>query len=136
VLLDRVTEPAGYAVDHALETRVAKRFDLAAVPADEMVMVGPACRSRLEARDPVAGVDALHEAKLDQRLQSAVHRRDADRPAGPTELVEDLLGAQTAVLPSKQFDYRPARAAPAIARYGERVECPCGPCVRLRRHES
>jgi hypothetical protein len=39
VLVHRVAETAGHLVDRALEPIVAKRLDLAAVAADEMVVM-------------------------------------------------------------------------------------------------
>src|SRR5207302_1418695 len=61
VLVHRVAEATGNAVDRALQPQVAERLDLAAVAAHEVVVVIAVGLRRLEARDPVTGVDALDE---------------------------------------------------------------------------
>jgi hypothetical protein len=83
VLVDRIAKPTRHAVDRTLESRVAEGFDLPAVAADEMVMMIAVRRSRLETRDSVAGVDAFDETELDEGVESAVDRRDPDRPTRP-----------------------------------------------------
>lgn len=62
MLVDVVAEPARDPVDRALEARIGEGLDLAAVAADEMVMVVTVRTGRLEPRDPVACVHALDEA--------------------------------------------------------------------------
>ena len=135
MLLDRVTESARHTIDRTLETRVGEGFDLAAVAADEVMMVVATCSGRFEARDAVTGVDTLHEPQLDQRLESPVHGSDADGPARTTELVVDLLRAQAAVLPPQQLDDGPACTAAAITGDGERVEGSFCPGVLFWCHE-
>ena len=61
MLVDGVAEPAGHAVDGPLEPGVAEGFDLAAVAADEVMVVIAVGRGGLVTRDPVTGVDALHQ---------------------------------------------------------------------------
>ena len=61
MLVDGVAEPACHAVDGALEPGVAEGFDLAAVAADEVMVVVAVGRRGLVARDSVTGVDALHQ---------------------------------------------------------------------------
>ena len=69
-------------VDRALECLVGERLDLAAVVADQMVMMLAARVARLEPRAPRAGVDPLDEPSLDEQVEQPVDARDADRPAG------------------------------------------------------
>jgi hypothetical protein len=126
VFLDGVPEPAGDAVDCTLEPRIAERLDLAAVATDEMVMVVAVGGRGLVARDPVAGVDTLHEPELGERLQRAVHRGDPDRPTRLAQPIVDVLRAHAAVLPAEQLDDGLPRAAATITGRLERVECfPC-----------
>jgi zinc transport system substrate-binding protein len=67
----------------------------------------------LVARDSVAGVDALHQPQLRQRLEGAIDGRDPDGAARLPQPVEDLLRAQTAVLSAEQLDDGRAGAATA-----------------------
>ena len=83
-------------------------------------MVIAVCRSRLEAGDPVSGIDALDETQLDEGVESSVDRRDPDRPARPAQMVVDVLGAEAAVLTSQQLHHRLPGAAMAVARSRER----------------
>ena len=91
-------------------------------------------RRRLEARDPVARVNALHQPKVDEGLERAVDRGDTDGPTRPAEAVVNLLCAEAAVLPSEQLDHCAAGAATAIARIGEREEGVLCPRSRRRSH--
>ncbi|MDX6369977.1 MAG: hypothetical protein QOG93_1479 [Gaiellaceae bacterium] len=113
MLLDRVTETDGDLVDRALEPWVAEGLHLAAVAADEVMMVVAVGTSRLVARDAVAGVDPLHEAKIGERLERPVDRGDPDRTPSPAKAIEDLLRAHAAVLAPEQVDDRAAGAAAA-----------------------
>jgi hypothetical protein len=61
VLFDRIAEPARNTVDRALEPRVTESLDLAAVTADEVMVMVAVGRGRLETRNPVSGIDALDE---------------------------------------------------------------------------
>ena len=112
---DRVAGSPLDLVDHRLELVVLEGLDLAAVVADEVVVVLTRRQRGLVARDARADVDPLHEPALGELLQHAVDRGDAGAAAalGP-QAIEDLLRAQAAVLPSEQVDDGPARA-PAAA---------------------
>src|SRR6266516_7899322 len=79
VLVDVIAESIRDAVDRALEPRVGERLDLAAVAADEVMVVVSVRRRRLVARDPATGVDALDKPQLRERLERAVDRGDPDR---------------------------------------------------------
>jgi zinc transport system substrate-binding protein len=76
-----------------------------------MVMVVAVSVRALVARDPVAGVDALHEPELGERLERPVDRRDPDRTPSLPQPVVDLVRAQTAVLTTEQLDDCRTRAA-------------------------
>lgn len=101
MLVHGIPEPARDAVDRALEPEIAEGLDLPAVAADEMVVMIAVGGGRLKTRDPVSGIDAFDETQLDQSLESPIDRGNSDRPAGPAQLVVDLLGAQAAVLASE-----------------------------------
>ena len=84
-------------------------------------MMVTAGRRPLVARDPVAGVDPLHEPKLGQGLERPIDGGDPDRAPRPPEPVVDVLGAQAAVLAPEQLDDRRARATTAIPRGSKRL---------------
>ena len=119
MLVDGVAQPPGDPIDRALQARVAERLDLPAVAAHDVVMVVAVGRRRLEARDPVTRVDALHQPKVDEGFQRAVDGGDADRPTRPAQAVVNLVRAEAAVLPSEQLDHGAAGPATAVARFGE-----------------
>ena len=130
MLVHRVAEPAGDAVDRALEPRIRERLDLSAVAAHEVMVVVAVCRCGLEPRDSVARVDALDEPQVDESVERAVDGRDSDGAPCLAEPVEDLLRAQAAVLAAEELDDRASRAALAKAGLVERVErvrCPGHP---------
>ena len=76
---DRVARPAFDLAQGALELIVGERLDLAAVVADEVVMVLAPGVDRLEAGRPGADVDPLYEAVLAQLLEHSIDARDPDR---------------------------------------------------------
>jgi hypothetical protein len=104
VLLDGVAEVAGGAVDRPLQPRIAERLHLAAIAADEMVMMVAVRAERLVARDSVPGVDPLHQPEIRKRLECPVDARDPNRPFRRPEPVEDLLRAEATVLAVEQTD--------------------------------
>ena len=114
MLLDRIAEPACDTVDRAFEPRIGEGLDLPAVATNKVMVMLAVGRRRLVARDPVAGVHALDQAQLDERVEGAVDGRDADRTPGLPEPVEELLGAQTAVLAAQQLDH----GTPGTGSYG------------------
>src|SRR6266540_3212114 len=85
-----------------------------------MVMVVTVRGRRLVACDPVASVDAFDQPQFRQCFEGAVDGGDPDRTARFPQPVEDLLGAQTTVLPAEQLDNGRARAAATEARGLER----------------
>ena len=123
VLLHRVAETPGRALERALEAVVRERLDPAAVVADEVVMVVVTVAARrLEARDAVADVDPLDEPQGGERLERPVDARDADGAAGGADAVVDLLGREAAPLRVEELDDRPACAAAAEPGGAEAVE--------------
>lgn len=108
---------AGLALDPAqgiLEPFVFEGLDLAAAVADEVVMVIPAGMSRLEPSYRIADLHALNEALVGEQVEDAIDARDSDAPALVTQAVEDLLGAQTALLPTEKLDHGSAGAAASV----------------------
>jgi hypothetical protein len=95
---DGVAGPALDLTEGALELVVGECLNLAAVVANEVVVVLAARVDRLEARSTGADVDALDEAVLAQLLEDAVDAGDPDAAAFRAQLVEDLLRGQAAVL--------------------------------------
>ena len=75
---DRVPRPALDLVQCTLEALVGERLDLAAVLADEMVVVLAAAVHGLEPGDSRPDVDALHEAPFAEQVEHPVDARDAD----------------------------------------------------------
>ena len=135
MLLDRIAQPARNAVERPLEPYVTERLDLAAVPADEMMVVVAVGPRRLEARNPVAGIDALDKAQVDESVKSPIDRSDPDRPPRLAQMVVDLLRAQAAVLAPEQLYDRPACAATAVAGKGERIQGVSRPGGLRRGHD-
>jgi len=114
-------------VERALELVVGERLDLAAVVADQVMMMLAVRVQRLEASRARADLDALQEAVSAELLEGAVDARDPDRPAPVAKLVEDLLRGQAAGLLTEQLDHGAARAAvpvPPRAERGERLLSP------------
>jgi len=81
-------------VNDRLELGVGKRLDLAAVVADEMVVVLAACERRLVPRDPGTEVDALDEALLGELLEHAIDACNPDAtPLGTHRVWVKLLAS-------------------------------------------
>ncbi len=113
VLLHRVAEPPGRTLERALQGLVRERLDLAAVVADEMVMMVVAHPGGLEARDAVTDVYALDEPELRERVERPVDARHPHGAARGRDAVVDLLGGAAAVLPCEEVDHGPARSSAA-----------------------
>ena len=73
-------------------------------------------RHRLVAGDPVAEVDALEQALLDEAVEHAVDAREPDRRAARGERLVDLLRAAAALLLVEVLDHGRARRALPLAR--------------------
>ena len=86
----------------------------------------------LEARDPVSEVDALHELRLDEALDRAVHARDPDASAFTANALVDLLHGEAAVLAGEKIDDGAPCAAAAAARGAETLERALGPALHRR----
>ena len=106
-------------LERLLESGVLERLDLAAVVADD-VMVVRALDRRLEAGDSVADLHPLDEPELHQRVEDAIHTGDADAPAAREQRVAKLLGAATAIASSELVDQRCSSAARTMTSRSER----------------
>ena len=105
MLLDRIAEATRDLVDRALEPHVTESLDLAAVPADEVMVVIAVGARRLEPRNSVACFDSLDQSEVCERFERTVDGGDPDGPPGSPKTVEDLLRAHAAVLtPQKLHD--------------------------------
>jgi zinc transport system substrate-binding protein len=104
------------ALDRGLEGGILERLDLPAVVAHEVVMMVTTGVSRLESRDAIAEVYALHEAQRVHALECAVHARDPDASAPSTDTIVDLVCREAAVLFAEQLDDEPPRSAASPAR--------------------
>jgi hypothetical protein len=71
--------------------------------------------NRFEASRAGTDVDALDEAVLAQLLEHAVDARDPDAAALGSQLIEDLLGGQAAVLAAEELDDRTPGGAVSVA---------------------
>src|SRR5947209_10379276 len=103
-----------------LELWIGEGLDLAAVRADEMVVVLPVRLDGLVAGGRRADVHALDEAVASELLEAAVDARDADGAAFGAQAVEDLLGGDAAVLPAEQVDHGPPGGAVPPSHAGQR----------------
>jgi hypothetical protein len=130
---DGVARPAFDLPEGAFQLIVGERLHLAAVVADEVVVVLAARVDRLEACGAGADVDALDEAVLAQLLENAVNAGDPDAAAFRAQLVEDLLRGQAAVLAPEQLDHRAAGAAVSVALCLQRRNRRLGPRARRGR---
>lgn len=100
-----------------------------------MVVVA-VCGRGLVARDPVPRVDALDQAKVDKGVKGAIDGRNSDRTSRAPKLVEDLVCAQAAILPSEELDDGAPGASAAVAGAGQLSERVRSPFRGLRRHEG
>jgi hypothetical protein len=110
-----VPPPAGDAHDRSLERGILERLNLAAVVADEVVVMLAAGIRTLEARHAVTEVDPLHEPELVEAVEGAVHAREPNASSRATNAVVELLGGDAAVLSTEELDDRAARAAASAA---------------------
>jgi hypothetical protein len=82
---------------------------------------------RLVPCDAVACVDPLHQPKIGERVESPVDAGEPDRTLRRAQPVEDLLGAEAAVLPRQEGDDGLAGAAASIAGAAEDAADMAGP---------
>src|SRR5262249_15174051 len=75
----------------------------------------------------VAGVDALDQPEIDERVECTIDGGDPDGTARSAEAVEDLLRAEAAVLTGEKIDDRAPRAAATVPGVVQRCECVLGP---------
>jgi len=113
---DGVAAPVCNSLDRCFERGVLERLDLAAVVADEMVMMVPIGVRGLEASDSVAKVDALYEPESVEPFEGAVHARDSDLGPRRAEALVDLLCREATALAPEELDNRAARASASPAR--------------------
>jgi zinc transport system substrate-binding protein len=119
---DRVAAAACDPSDSRLEGRVLERLDLAAVVADEMVMVALVVH-RLEARHSVAKVNALHQTELVHSFERAIHARDPDACAAPSQGVVNLLRREATVLHAEMLDDEAPGAAASSRGLAKPAKC-------------
>ena len=130
---DRVTGSPFDLPQGSLELVVGEGLDLAAIVADEVVVMLAAGVHRLEARCAGADVYALDEPVLAQLLENAVDAGNPDAAALRPQLVEDFLGGQAAVLSPEQLDDRSTGTAVSVPPRLKRGDSGFGPGARLGR---
>ena len=123
-------------LEGALERGVGEGLDLAAVVADEVVVMVAARVRGLEAGDAVADVDALQEAQVGELVDGAVDARDPDPAAAGADPVEDLLGGEATALLAEVLDHGGAGAALAEPRLAQAQQCLLGPRRVSRCHNE
>jgi hypothetical protein len=128
VPLDLVAEAAAEPAERPLERVIGERLHLAAVVANDVVMVLAAGEHWLVASG-VAEIETLHESKSHELLERPVHAREPDRAAFGSERVEDLGGAQAAVLLREKLDDGATRLTAAIPATSEGLTRPAHPLV-------
>jgi len=106
----------------SFEFVVGEGFDLAALVADEVVVVFAVGVDGFEAGAVGAELDALEVAVAAELFECAVDARDADVAPLRSELVEDLLGGEAAGLFAEQLDDGAAGAAITVSPGSERGE--------------
>jgi len=130
---DRITGSPFDLPIRSLELVVGEGLDLAAVVADEVVVMLAAGVHRLEARGAGADVDPLDESVLAQLLEDAVDAGNPDAAALRAQLVEDFLSGQAAILSPEQLDDRSPRTAVSVPLRLKRGDGGFGPGARLGR---
>src|SRR5262249_54964850 len=130
--VNRVPEACRDPAQPLFEPLVLEAFDLAAVAADEVVVMMTVGARGLEAGDPVPEVDPRQQALGGEQVEDAVHAGDADARPGGADAVVRLLRRQAAVLTLEVLDHDPAGAAAAVARATEAFERVLGPLSRAR----
>ena len=73
----RVAAPVGHALDCRFQRRILERLDLAAVVADEVMMVITAGKRRLEAGAAVSEVDTLNEPEPIEPFERSIDACDS-----------------------------------------------------------
>lgn len=129
--LERHSQLAGDTIEGVLQRGVGERLHLAAVVADEVVVVLTPGLRWLVAGDPVAELDPLHELECGERVENPVHTGDPGTSAFGVDAVVDLLRRLAALLASEMTDDAPPRSAapkPGAAQAGECMLDP-GLCV-------
>ncbi len=113
-------EPLAERLDRTLERGVFERDRLAAIAADEvMVVMAPVGHRGLVAGRLGAKVQPLHELQVLEHLERPVDGRDAHLLLTPLELVRDVLGGDHAALAADRLKDRRARAARLVAVLAE-----------------
>ncbi len=135
VRVDDVPELTGQAVERVLEALVLEGDDLAAVLADEVMVVLAVRVGGLVAGDAAADVDALHELRRREQVEDAVDARDSDATPRAPELVEDLLGGEAAVLAGQELDDGRSRPTGSVSRPRELGGGVLGPGLVGRAHD-
>ncbi len=130
---DLVAAAARDPLERLLESGVLERLHLAAVVADEVMVMVAARVDSLEAGGAIAEVDALHEPEVVQTFERAIHARDSDAGTRTSHAVVDLLSGETAVLTREELDDDAARAPAAPARGAHPCEHVIDPGFRHRR---
>ncbi len=100
-----VAAPRFDVADHALEPLVRKRLDLAAVVADDVVVVMFVFPNGFEAHYAVAEVEPLHEPPFGENVEHAVDAREPDPLALRLQLAMNVLGSEAALLGLEELDH-------------------------------
>ena len=133
--VERVVVCTGHSVDGLLERRVVERLHLAAVPANEVMVVLTAGVGRLEAGYAMPKFDAMNEPQLGKLVERAVDAGDPNRPPFRTQPVEELLRGEAAVLGGQILDHGVTGPARTSARATKLVARVISPYERIgRRH--
>ena len=119
---DVEAEAACDVLERPLERVVGERLDLAAVVADEVVVMIASGVRGLVAGDAVADVDPLDEAEVGEAVEHAVDARDPDAPSLGADPVMDLLRRAAAGLAAEVLDDAPRAPPPRYPAGAQRGE--------------
>lgn len=125
-------------VQRLLQAAIIERVHARALSADKVVMVMGTVGKRglVASRRSPAEVETLQQADGLQGFEGPIHGRDCDGAALPTELIDELLCGEDALLTGDHLDDRRPRQRGAMAGVAKRALGQLDPLGRPRRSRA
>jgi zinc transport system substrate-binding protein len=127
VVVDAERRSPRNVVDHVLESFVAESLDPAAVPTDEVMVMGAARLRPLVVRAGAPELQPMDEPELGERLQRPVDARDPDPGTMLPDEVVNRRDGEAAGLLAERRDHGRSRLpglVPRLVKHGFRVVAP------------